>query len=54
VAFIDDDQFLPHLTQLARLKKIHAVIEFHDPVDVHDPITCSQRWQAWSKKIVSK
>jgi len=54
VAFIDDDQFLPHLTQLTRLKKIHAVIEFHDPVDVHDPITCSQRWQAWSKKGISK
>lgn len=48
VAYIDDDQLLPHVHQLTGLKKIHAVIEFHEPVDVIDPIKCSQRWQKWT------
>lgn len=54
VAFIDDDEFLPHILELSRLKKIHAVIEFHEPVDVIDPIQCSQRWHKWAQEFVKK
>lgn len=52
VAFIDDDEFLTHLHQMADLKKIHAVIEFHEPVDVIDPVKCSQKWQAWTQEFL--
>ncbi|MFZ3230583.1 MAG: lysophospholipid acyltransferase family protein [Pseudobdellovibrio sp.] len=54
VAFIDDDDFLPHLHQLAKQKKIHVVIEFHEPVEVLDPIKCSQRWQKWTQEFSVK
>ena len=52
LAYIDDDELLPHLQQMAKLKKIHVEIEFHEPVDVIDPEKCSQRWQAWAQQFL--
>lgn len=53
VAYIDDDEFLLHLHNLAQLKKIKAEIEFHEPVEIIDPVACSQKWQAWTQEFLS-
>jgi 1-acyl-sn-glycerol-3-phosphate acyltransferase len=54
VAFVGDDEFLPHLHNLLKIKKIRAVIEFHEPVDVDDPIECSGKWHSWAQEFVKK
>lgn len=48
-AYIDQDLFVHHLWQLAKLKKLKAEIEFHAPVKINSPSQDGLYWQNWSK-----
>lgn len=57
VAFIGEDALPLHLYNLFCFehagKKIRAKIEFHEPILVSDPNINSQKWQSWSRGLLT-
>ena len=50
LAYIDDDSFLSHLTNLFRLQSMSARIEFHRPVRVTEAAIDCLHWQTWARE----
>lgn len=49
-AFINDDQFAPHLLKLCKTPFIEVQVDFHEPVYVRQPVESASLWQDWAGK----
>lgn len=49
-SYVGNDNFLQHMYQLFRLKKIFVSLEFHEPVSIKNSIDDCDYWKKWCEE----